>query len=65
MAKHKKGCNCVVCNRRKKNKDKRQGVNNTWSRFSSNPSAYYKQIKKDEQRYNDLCGEVTITRREG
>ena len=62
MAKHKKSCNCVVCNRRKKKQDKAKGINNTWARFSSDPSAYYRQIKKEDQRYNDLCWEVTVKR---
>ena len=62
MPKHKKSCNCVPCNRRKKSKDKREGVNNTWARFHSDSKAYYKQLKKEDDRYNNLCGPVTVKR---
>lgn len=40
-------------------------TNDTWVRFSSNPKSYYKQLERDEKKYNDNCGEVIITKKAG
>jgi len=41
---------------------KKNPVNDHWQRFRGDARAWHEQNRRDEKRYNDLCGEVTVTK---
>lgn len=57
---HAQYCKCDKCTKRRTNKKK--GINNDWQTFRGNVKAWHQQNKRDEKRYNDLCGEVKVTK---
>jgi hypothetical protein len=38
-------------------------VNNKWERFTGDAKAWHDQRRREEKKYNDLCGEVTVTKK--
>lgn len=55
-------CKCTKCKTRRNNK--KNGVNNDWQTFRGNAKIWHEQREKDEKKYNDLCGEVVVIKKE-
>ena len=58
------GCKCPKCQSKRMKTQNKTPVNNEWQTFRGNAKAWHDQRRKDEARYNELCGEVIISKKE-
>ena len=62
MAHNTLTCQCPRCQSKRAKSKKKYKTNDNWVRFRSDARAYHEQIRREDERFNNLCGEVIVTK---